>query len=139
MKYMRTNSFLKDFLICKDFAYLESTIEYEKEVKGWMHENGGKQSGVLCAAQNMIQLLTWQKKFDVSIRMIYYDVQALSLSYPIEAVRGRHCGGIKIPEWYNPNANVYSPAQLALLIKVKASLTGDDRVIMTSIIDRFTE
>ena len=61
MKYMRTNSFLKDFLICKDFAYLESTIEYEKEVKGWMHENGGKQSGVLCAAQNMIQLLTWQK------------------------------------------------------------------------------
>lgn len=79
------------------------------------------------------------KKFDVSIRTIYYDVQALSLSYPIEAVRGRHCGGIKIPEWYNPNANVYSPAQLALLIKVKANLTGDDRVIMTSIIDCFTE
>ena len=79
------------------------------------------------------------KKFDVSVRTIYYDVQVLSLAYPLEAIRGRYGGGIKIPEWYNPNANVYSPAQLALLIKVRASLTGDDRVIMTSIIDRFTE
>lgn len=37
------------------------------------------------------------KKFDVSIRTIYYDVQALSLSYPIEAVRGRHCEESRFP------------------------------------------
>lgn len=78
-------------------------------------------------------------KFDVSVRTIYYDVQILSLSYPIETVRGRYGGGIKIPEWYKPKSNVYTPAQLALLIKVKESLTGDDLAIMTSIIDRFTE
>lgn len=79
------------------------------------------------------------QKFAVSVRTIYYDVQILSLSYPIETVRGRYGGGIKIPEWYKPNSNVYTPAQLALLIKVKANLSGDDLTIMTGIIERFSE
>ena len=90
-----------------------------------------------CTKQDTVANLA--RKFNVSVRTIYYDVQVLSLAYPLEAIRGRYGGGIKIPEWYNPNANVYSPAQLALLIKVKASLTGDDRAIMASIIDRFTD
>lgn len=76
-------------------------------------------------------------KYSVSVRTIYYDVQLLSLSYPIETVRGRYQGGIRIPDWYKPNPNTYSPAQLKLLMKLKANLTGDELVVMTSIIEQF--
>ena len=77
-------------------------------------------------------------KYKVSVRTIYYDVQILSLSYPIETVRGRYHGGIKIPDWYKPVSNVFSPAQLDLLIRLKANLTGHDRAVMTSIIEQFS-
>lgn len=75
----------------------------------------------------------------VSVRTIYNDVQCLSLSYPIETVRGRYHGGIKIPDWYKPNPNVFTPAQLELLMKLKANLTGNDLAVMNSIIDQFAE
>lgn len=78
-------------------------------------------------------------KYKVSVRTIYYDVQILSLSYPIETVRGRYHGGIKIPDWYKPNPNVYTPAQLELLMKLKENLTGNDLVVMNSIIEQFAE
>lgn len=78
-------------------------------------------------------------KYRVSVRTIYYDVQVLSLSYPIETIRGRYRGGIRIPDWYKPNPNKYTPAQLELLIKLKETLSGNDLAIMTSIIEQFAE
>ncbi len=41
-------------------------------------------------------------EFQVSLRTIYYDVQHLSLIYPLENVHGRYRGGIKIADWYTP-------------------------------------
>ena len=74
----------------------------------------------------------------VSVRTIYYDVQRLSLAYPIETVRGRYTACIKIPDWYKPNPNVYTPAQLEFLLKLKANMTGNDLALMNSIIERFS-
>lgn len=78
-------------------------------------------------------------QFGVSVRTIYYDVQILSLSYPIETVRGRYHGGVKLPDWYTPKPNVLTPAQLELLMKLKSNLNGSDLVVMTSIIEQFAE
>lgn len=77
-------------------------------------------------------------EFNVCPRTIYYDVEFLSLIYPIESVRGRYYGGIKIPDWYTPNQNVYSPTELALLLRVQSTMQGADLIIMTNIIDRFS-
>ncbi|MBP3540975.1 MAG: HTH domain-containing protein [Clostridia bacterium] len=77
-------------------------------------------------------------EYNVCQRTIYYDVEILSLIYPIESVRGRYHGGIKIPDWYTPNPNVYSPAQLDLLIRLQANLQGNDLIIMSSIISQFS-
>lgn len=90
-----------------------------------------------CTRHDTVEKLA--QKFNVSVRTIYYDVQILSLSYPIETVRGRHGGGIKIPAWYTPNPLVYTPAQLALLMRLKAELKGSDLAVMASIIDQFSE
>ena len=78
------------------------------------------------------------EKYQVSVRTIYYDVQILSISYPIETVRGRYNGGIKIPDWYKPDSHVFSPAQLDLLMRLKENLTGNDLAVMTSIIEQFS-
>lgn len=77
-------------------------------------------------------------EYGVSVRTIYYDVQRLSLAYPIETVRGRYTACIKIPDWYKPNPNVYTPAQLEFLLKLKANMTGNDLALMNSIIERFS-
>lgn len=74
----------------------------------------------------------------VSVRTIYYDVQRLSLSHPIETVRGRYYAGIRLPDWYRPNPHAYTPVQLALLLRLKFTLTGDDLSIMSGIIDQFS-
>lgn len=76
-------------------------------------------------------------EYNVCTRTIYYDVEILSLIYPIESVRGRYHGGIKIPDWYTPKPTTFSPAQLELLIRLQENLQGADFIIMSSIISQF--
>ena len=73
----------------------------------------------------------------VSRRTIYYDIEILSLIYPIESIHGRSCGGIQIADWYTPRPNVLSPAQVGLLKNLHKSLTGSDAIILLSIINQF--
>lgn len=77
-------------------------------------------------------------EYGVSVRTIYNDMQHLSLSRPIETVRGRYHACIRLPDWYRPDPHACTPAQLALLLRLKSTLTGDDLIIMTSIIDQFS-
>ena len=85
--------------------------------------------------QDTIQNLATE--FNVSPRTIRYDIDALSLSYPIETVRGRYGGGVKLADWYHPSKKALSPEQMALLKKLSPTLEGDDLVIMNSIISQF--
>ena len=76
-------------------------------------------------------------EFNVSPRTIRYDIDALSLSYPIETVRGRYGGGVKVSDWYHPSRNTLSPKQMDLLKKLAPTLEGDDLAVMNSIISQF--
>ena len=62
----------------------------------------------------------------------------LTLTYPIETVRGRYGGGIKLADWYHPMQSTLSPLQIALLKKLAPALEGDDLVVMNSILSQFT-
>lgn len=73
----------------------------------------------------------------VSKRTIYYDVEILSLIYPIETVHERNHGGIKLADWYTPKPGCLSPAQIGLLLRLRDSLDGTDAVILRSIIHQF--
>lgn len=73
----------------------------------------------------------------VSKRTIYYDVEILSLIYPIETVHERNRGGIKIADWYTPKLGSLTPAQMELLLRIRDALEGRDAIIMTSIINQF--
>ena len=62
-------------------------------------------------------------EFKVSRRTIMYDIDALTLSYPIETVRGRYGGGVKVSDWYHPTRRTLCPEQVALLKKMATSMT----------------
>ena len=93
---------------------------------------------ILCArrfetADNLAESL------HVSIRTIYRDVEALSCSYPIETVRGRYGGGIQLAAWFQPSGKKLSLVQEMLLYRLRTALSGDDLVVMNSILVQFGE
>jgi DeoR/GlpR family transcriptional regulator of sugar metabolism len=77
------------------------------------------------------------RMFNVSVRTIKYDIEELTLSHPLETVRGRYGGGIRLSDWYHPTRNSLCPKQMALLKKLAPSLKDDDLSVMNSIISQF--
>lgn len=77
-------------------------------------------------------------EFHVSLRTIYYDLEYLSLIYPLEVIRGRYHGGIKIADYFTPDKTKLTPVQRDLLLRLFTNLYGNDKLIMLSILDTFT-
>lgn len=75
-------------------------------------------------------------KLNVTTRTIYSDVETLMCSYPIETFRGRH-GGVKVSDWFYPSSTSLGPKQLALLVKLRNQLSGDDLIVLNSILVQF--
>ena len=76
-------------------------------------------------------------EFGVSQRTIWYDIEELMLTHPIETVCGRYGGGVKLPDWYHPTRTTLCPEQVALLKKLAPSLQGDDLAVLNSILSQF--
>ena len=76
--------------------------------------------------------------FSVSRRTIIRDIEVLTLTYPIETVRGRYGGGVKIADWYHPSRQSLCLEQIQLLKRLAPALKGNDLLIMNSIISQFS-
>lgn len=72
-------------------------------------------------------------RFGVTTRTIKEDILVLSCSYPITTIRG-HNGRIKMETWFDPDKKVLSQKQENLSIRLKESLSGEDLVIMNTIL-----
>lgn len=76
-------------------------------------------------------------EFGVSRETIRHDIVVLMCSYPIETVRGRHGGGVKIAEGYYFYRKSLNQKQVELLIRLKVQLDGDDLNTINSILTQF--
>lgn len=76
-------------------------------------------------------------EFGVSEKTIRRDVEELMCSHPVETVRGRYGGGVKVSDWYHPTRSTLCPEQIALLKKLAPSLQGKDLTVMNSIFSQF--
>ena len=76
-------------------------------------------------------------EFSVSERTILRDIMLLTLSYPVETVRGRR-GGVKLSAWFKPTDKVLNAKQIMLLRKLEPYLNQEDRIVLNSIISQFT-
>ena len=77
-------------------------------------------------------------EFGVSKRTIKYDIEYLSLSYPVYTVQG-HGGGVRIDDGYRLGMKYLSEKQTNLLEKLAVGLTGEDLATMQSILKKFKE
>ncbi len=77
---------------------------------------------VLCQRrQDKIDNLAFE--FGVSVRTIKNDIEELSLAYPIETVRGRYGGGVKVADGYYVGRNY---------LKTKTAGTVKETAVNTS-------
>lgn len=76
-------------------------------------------------------------EFGVSIRTIRNDIDILSLSYPLETIRGRYGGGVKVMDGFYMNQKYLKPAQQELLKRLSTNLVGSDLAVMNSILKDF--
>ena len=77
-------------------------------------------------------------EFEVSIRTIKYDIEALSLSYPIYTTQGNG-GGVHVVDGFRMGRKYMSDEQTALLEKLAVKLTGTDLKTMQEILKTFKE
>lgn len=77
------------------------------------------------------------EEHNVTTRTIRHDLSIITLSYPIETVRGRYGGGVKLADWYQPTSRTLCPEQLRLLKKIATSLEGDELTVLNSIFSQF--
>ena len=86
---------------------------------------------VLCKRrQDTVENLAHE--FGVSVRTIKYDIEELTLAHPIETVRGRYGGGVKVAEGYYLGRKYLKPNQQELLKKLSEQLSGNDLEVMNS-------
>ena len=91
---------------------------------------------VLCKRrQDTVENLAHE--FGVSVRTIKYDIEELTLAHPIETVRGRYGGGVKVAEGYYLGRKYLKPNQQELLKKLSEQLSGNDLEVMNSILRDF--
>ena len=70
-------------------------------------------------------------------RTIRRDIEELTLTYPIETVRGRYGGGARMADWHFQDRPKLTPKQTALLKRLAIGLHGEDLDEMNRILTHF--
>lgn len=76
------------------------------------------------------------EKFDVTVRTIQNDIQALSLRYPIYTKPGV-AGGVFMGEHYNPYVNSLTPQELRTLEEIYETAEDRHKEIILQIIHKY--
>lgn len=76
-------------------------------------------------------------EFGVSRRTIRYDIEELSCAYPIESMKGRYGGGVRVADGYYIGRKYLKPSQQELLKRLSEQLSGEDLATMSSILSDF--
>jgi len=76
-------------------------------------------------------------EFGVCVRTIWYDVEALSLSCPIETVCGRYGGGVKVPDWYHRRKTILSQEQQTVLTQLLDKADEPQRRVLLEMLTAF--
>ena len=89
--------------------------------------------------QRQITMKELAEMHSVSTRTIRSDIEHLSLTHPIETVRGRYNGCVKLSDWYVPSTNPLNPLQIDFLVQLQKTLDGTNATMMQSIISALSE
>ena len=110
---------------------------FQRAMEGGGHMSAGERR------QRILEILCLRRQdtygnlateFGVSRETIRHDIVLLMCSYPIETVRGRYGGGVRVKADFLPYRKALNKKQVRLLVKLSAQLGGDDLATISSII-----
>ena len=110
---------------------------FQRAMEGGGHMSAGERR------QRILEILCLRRQdtygnlateFGVSRETIRRDILVLMCSYPIETVRGRHGGGVKISDDYWPYRKTLDSEQIDFLIRQSKKVEGRDLAILSSIL-----
>ena len=76
-------------------------------------------------------------EFGVSRSTILRDIATLTCSLPIETVRGRYGGGVKLADGYRPHRSTLSPEQAQAIRRAAELMSGKERQALLSVLAQF--
>lgn len=91
----------------------------------------------LCC-RRQVKMKELAEKYGVTTRTIRYDIDCISLTHPIETVRGRFDGCVKLADWYVPNKSLLTESQIDFLVNLGKTMEGSDETILSGIINTLT-
>lgn len=114
----------------------------------WPCSRSAVSSAIACSASRvLIHKNIPIRSIGVEIMPAYYedylkkqyprDIEELTLTYPIETVRGRYGGGVRMADWYFQDRPKLTPKQTALLKRLAIGLHGEDLDEMNRILTHF--
>ena len=59
-------------------------------------------------------------------------------SYPIETIRGRYGGGVKVADWYHPHKNILSREQQTVLVQLLDKANESQRRVLHEMLAVFS-
>ena len=74
------------------------------------------------------------QEFDVSENTIRRDLEVLMCSFPIETVRGRFGGGVKVADWYYSHKNLLSQEQQTVLTRLLDKADESERRVLLEVL-----
>lgn len=77
------------------------------------------------------------QEFGVTSRTIRNDIDHLSHSYPIETIRGRYGGGVRIMQDERQRRTYFNSEEIAFLERIKGCLSNNDLGIVNGMIANF--
>lgn len=109
-------------------------------------KGGGQVLSVNERRQKLLEILSVRRQetmenlaqeLQVTTRTIWNDIEALTLAYPLETVRGRYGGGVRVADGYYVGRKYLKPSQQELLKRLSEQLDGEDLATMNSILSEF--
>lgn len=77
-------------------------------------------------------------EFDVSVRTIKYDIEAIMRSHPIYTMQGKYGGGVYVSDGQLDNRRKFCDREEAdLLSKLSKQLSGHDAEVMARMMKKF--
>lgn len=136
----KTEKFYEKNFLIRTWPVLFNLYDSAMEVKG------GESVRINDRQKQIVDLLCQRRsdtvqnlaaELGVCERTIRRDIEELTLTHPLETVRGRYGGGVRMADWYFQDRPKLSPKQTALLKRLAVGLHGEDLDEMNQILARF--
>jgi len=138
LQFVQFNDYEKLFQRCNRLAPLDFILKLDGNEGGEVVSAEERRQEIMriLEARRQEKVANLAAEFDVSIRTIKYDIEALTTKYPVETVRGNG-GCVRLAEGYRPHKNILSHEQQSVLIDLLEKADESQQKVLKEMLAAF--